>query len=526
MTANERKLFVMGAGVGLLVAVVVAAILIVSGRHTYAAETSSAASMAMKQPAASAQPMADQGTQPGTTLELTPAEITAAGVQVAEVRTAALKTEIAAFGRVEQPEAQLAAVSARIGGRVDKLYVQYTGESVRRGQAIADVYSPDVATAVEDYRLAQENRKQLRDSDDGGARAQADALVSASQRKLELWGVSEKQISAPESSGVPHTTLYASASGSVVERKVTQGQYVNAGDTLFTVADLSQVWIKADVYEDQLPQIRRGQEVEITSEALPNRTLHGHVDFIEPQANQQTRTVPVHVHVANPGMKLLPGMFVNATFVSNAASESIVVPRSAVLDTGTRKIVYVAHPDGVFEAREVAVGAPSDDLFPVTNGLQRGDKVVLSGNFLIDSQAHLSGGMSGMYGGSKEFAANNPPATGGAGSPANAGAAKIDLHADNNPLKAGEDNVFHASLTGADGKPIPDARVTVTLIMPAMPSMGMPEMKSTFELAWSVSQNAYIGKGQPGMSGSWSVTVEARKNGAVIATIHTHLSAK
>jgi hypothetical protein len=131
-----------------------------------------------------------------------------------------------------------------------------------------------------------------------------------------------------------------------------------------------------------------------------------------------------------------------------------------------------------------------------------------------------------MYGGSKEFAANNPPATGGAGSPANAGAAKIDLHADNNPLKAGEDNVFHASLTGADGKPIPDARVTVTLIMPAMPSMGMPEMKSTFELAWSVSQNAYIGKGQPGMSGSWSVTVEARKNGAVIATIHTHLSAK
>ena len=105
----------------------------------------------------------------------------------------------------------------------------------------------------------------------------------------------------------------------MVDRKVTQGQYVNAGDTLFTVADLSQVWIKADVYEEQLPQIRPGQEVEITAESLPNRTLHGHVDFIEPTANQQTRTVPVHVHVANPGMRLLPGMFVNATFVSRAA---------------------------------------------------------------------------------------------------------------------------------------------------------------------------------------------------------------
>ena len=158
----------------------------------------------------------------------------------------------------------------------------------------------------------------------------------------------------------------------MVDRKVTQGQYVNAGDTLFTVADLNQVWIKADVYEEQLPQIRQGQEVEITAESLPNQTLHGHVDFIEPSANPQTRTVPVHVHVANPGMRLLPGMFVNATFVSRAAQPSIVVPRSAVLDTGTRKIVYLARPNGVFEAREVQVGAATEDLFPVSSGLATG----------------------------------------------------------------------------------------------------------------------------------------------------------
>jgi RND family efflux transporter MFP subunit len=524
MTANEKKLFVMGTGTGLVVAVLAAVILIVSGHHTYAAETTSSA---IKQPMAAAQSDTDQGTQPGTTLELTPAEITAAGVQVAEVRTAALKTDIDAFGRVEQPEAQLAAVSARIGGRVDKLYVQYTGESVRRGQAVADVYSPEVATAVEDYQLAQENRKQLRDSDDAGARAQADARVSASQRKLELWGVNKEQIDAPETGGVPHTTLYASASGSVVERKVTQGQYVNAGDTLFTVADLSQVWIKADVYEEQLPQIRSGQQVDITSEALPNRTLHGHVDFIEPEANPQTRTVPVHVHVANPGMRLLPGMFINATFISRAPTESIVVPRSAVLDTGTRKIVYVAHPNGVFEAREVAVGAPSDDLFPVTSGLTLGDKVVLSGNFLIDSQAHLSSGMSGMYGGSKEFAASvasSAAQTPASGSSA-ATTAKINLQADT-PLKAGADNTVNVTVVGLDGKPITDAHVTVTLVMPAMPAMGMPEMRSTFELPWSASKQMYVGKGQPGMPGSWSVTIEASRNGTVISTYRTHLSAK
>lgn len=525
MTPKEKKLIAIGAGGGILATAVFAGLLAYTGARSFAAEATHPP--ALQSMAAARQPAADdQGTQPGTTLSLTPAEITAAGVQVAEVRTVALKTDIASFGRVEQPEAQLAAVSARIGGRVDKLYVQYTGETVRRGQPVADLYSPEVATALSDYRLAQETRNRLGQSDDPGARAQADALVTASQRKLELWGISEKQIDEPEAAGIPHVTLYASASGSVVDRKVTQGQYVNAGDTLFTVADLSTVWIKADVYEDQLTQIRPGQEVEITAEALPNRTLHGHVDFIEPAANPQTRTVPVHVHVANPGMRLLPGMFVNASFVSRAAAETIVVPRSAVLDTGTRKIVYVAKSDGVFEAREVALGTPSDDLFPVVSGLSPGDKVVLSGNFLLDSQAHLSSGMSGLYGGSKEFAAGSAPAAPSGppdGAPP-AAAARLDLHAPT-PLKAGEDNVFTATLTDAGGKPISDAQVKVTLVMPAMPTMGMPEMRSSFDLAWNATQHAYAGKGQPGMTGSWSVTVEARRAGAVLATLRTHLNA-
>jgi len=443
------------------------------------------------------------------------------------VRTAALKTNIDAFGRVEQPESQLAAVSARIGGRIDKLYVQYTGERVKRGQAVADVYSPEVATAVEEYRLAAENRSQLHQSDDAFARQQAEALVAASQRKLELWGISAKQINAPETSSVPHVTIYAYASGTVVERKVTQGQYVNAGDTLFTLADLSQVWIKADVYEEQLPQIRVGQEVDITAESVPNRTLRGHVEFIEPSANPQTRTVPVHVHLANPGMRLLPGMFVNATFISRAAHPSIVVPRSAVLDTGTRKLVYLAKSDGVFEAREIQVGAPTEDLYPVQGGLALGDKVVLSGNFLIDSQAHLSSGMSGLYGGSKEFAGGQQSAAAPTGSKsAEAGAAKIDFHSDADPVKAGADNLFHVKLTDASGKPITDARVTVTFIMPAMPAMGMAEMKSAFDLPWMAEHQMYMGKGQPPTAGSWTVLVEARKNGGVIASLHTHLGAK
>jgi Cu(I)/Ag(I) efflux system membrane fusion protein len=523
---KEKKLFAFGVGAGVLSAALVVGFMTARERRAVRAAANSASPAASNQDKSQA---AQQGTVPGTTVELTPAEITAAGVQVAEVRTAALKTDIAAFGRVEQPEAQLAAVSARISGRVDKLYVQYTGERVRSGQPVADIYSPEVATAIEEYHLAEENRNQLKQSDDAFARTEADALVKASQRKLELWGISGKQSDAPEKDGVPHVTIYSYASGTVVDRKVTQGQYVNAGDTLFTVADLNQVWIKADVYEEQLPQIRQGQEVEITAESLPNRTLHGHVDFIEPAANPQTRTVPVHVHVANPEMRLLPGMFVNATFVSRAAAPSIVVPRSAVLDTGTRKIVYLARPNGVFEAREVQVGDASEDLFPVLHGLALGDNVVLNGNFLIDSQAHLGSGMSGLYGGSKEFASAQQTQT-AASSPANPGAdasaAKIDIHADPNPMKAGEDNQFHVTLTDASGKPISDARVTVTLIMPAMPSMGMPEMKSSIELAWKAGSKTYEGNGQAPMAGTWTVLVEARKNGAVIASLRTHLSAR
>jgi RND family efflux transporter MFP subunit len=526
MTAREKKLIALGAGAGVLAAALVVGILMVREQSSFA----SMLGVSAAKPAATMQPEMSrdkqQGTQPGTTIQLSPAEISAAGVQIAEVRTAALKTEIAAFGRVEQPEAQLAAVSTRIGGRVDKLNVKYTGERVRRGQPVADLYSPEVATAIEEYRLAQENRNHLRQSDDAYARQQADALVQASQRKLELWGISNKQIDAPGSSGVPHVTIYAYASGTVVDRKVTQGQYVNAGDTLFTVADLSQVWIKADVYEEQLPQIRQGQAVDITAESLPNRTLHGRVDFIEPAANPQTRTVPVHVHLANPGMKLLPGMFVNATFVSRAAQSTIVIPRSAVLDTGTRKIVYLARPNGVFEAREVQVGAPSEDLFPVSSGLSLGDKVVINGNFLIDSQAHLSAGMSGLYGGSKEFSASQSTPNSAANKSTEASTAKIEFHADADPMKAGQDNTFHVKLTDASGKPIGDAQVTVTLIMPAMPAMNMPEMKSSFILPWTAGHQMYMGKGQPGMEGTWTVLVDARKNGSVIASFHTHLSAK
>ena len=193
MTSSEKKLFFLGAGAGVAAVALIGGVLAVAQRSCLRVAARDAS--APMQPAArSATQEPQQGTQPGTTVQLTPAEMTAAGVQVGEVRTAVLKTSIDAFGRVEQPESQLAAVSAWIGGRVDKLYVQYTGEPVRRGQRVAELYSPEVATALEEYRLAQEHRGRLAQSDDAFARTQADSLVDASRRKLELWGITPEQI--------------------------------------------------------------------------------------------------------------------------------------------------------------------------------------------------------------------------------------------------------------------------------------------------------------------------------------------
>lgn len=522
MISRDKKLLLIGMLAGAVIAAVLIAAFFLRQESAKAAMQSDG-----QMPSNSAvqkNEITPVGTEPGTAVQLAPDEINAAGVQLAKVTTARITTTVETVGRVEQPEAQLATVPARVGGRIDKLYVQFTGESIRAGQAVAEIYSPDLLASAEEYRLALQNRERMRSSSEREAVENANDLVTASRRRLELWGVSDKQIEAAGTGTAGlHVAIYAPSGGSVVERKVTRGQYVNAGDALFTVADLSTVWVKADVYEFQLQQVRPGQMVEVTSDALPDKVLHGRVDFIEPEANAQTRTIPVHVHVPNPGMRLRPGMYIRAKFISPGERESIVVPRSAVLDTGTRKLVYIAKADGVFEAREIQTGAPSEERYPVLAGLKPGEEVVTNGNFLIDSQTRLTGGMTGLFGGSKEYTNQNAPAS-GSGQNAEKPGGKITFAVEPNPPKSAAENLFHVSVLDENGKPVPDAEVTVTFIMPAMPAMGMPEMRSSFKLPYS--QGMYMGKGDMGMAGSWNVVVEAKRNGQTVATYRTRLNAE
>jgi Cu(I)/Ag(I) efflux system membrane fusion protein len=526
MNTNNRKFLFLGLLIGLVVAALIGVTAKVIDRrwHSQAASAAVADSPASVSKPSDSQPAMNSGTEPGATVELSEEEQKMAGVQIIEVSRKPLMTEISAFGRVEDPESRLSTISARVAGRIEKLYLQYTGQNVERGQAIAEIYSPELLSASEEYKLALDSRNQLHAAAEPDAIRAADDLISASRRRLELWGMTPTQIEhIAAGQSHPAVTIYSTTSGTVVERKVTQGQYVNAGDPLYSVADLSTVWVKADVYESDLAQIRPGQSVEITSDALSGKTIHGSVEFIEPKAATETRTVPVHVHVANPGMRLRPGMFVRAVF-SLHQENALVVPRSAVLDTGTRKLVYIAKADGVFEAREIQTGTPSNDLFPVISGLKPGERVVTNGNFLIDSQTRLSGGMTGLFGGSKEF--GDRQANGG-GPPESqqpsAKMAKLTYRVDPEPLKGAAPAKFAVQLMDG-GNPVTDAQVKITLVMPAMPSMSMPEMRASGALSWNGKE--YSGTVDVPMAGPWNTTIEAARNGHVLASEHVRLTAR
>jgi Cu(I)/Ag(I) efflux system membrane fusion protein len=221
-------------------------------------------------------------------------------------------------------------------------------------------------------------------------------------------------------------------------------------------------------------------------------------------------------------MRLRPGMFVRAVF-NERQENALVILRTAVLDTGTRKLVYVAKQNGVFEAREVQTGTPSNDLFPVISGVKSGERIVTNGNFLIDSQTRLTGGMTGLFGGSKEFGDHQTPGSGTPEKPSPK-AAKITYRTDPDPLQGAAPGKFYVQLVDVTGKAVTDAQVRVTLVMPAMPSMNMPEMRATADLSWNGKE--YSGTINVPTAGSWTTTIEAIRSGQLLASQHVRLTAR
>jgi len=378
-------------------------------------------------------------------------KLSSTAIKLAEVRTQPVErryvsTEIRMVGKVEYDETQLGYISSWVPGRIDRLYVDYTGTRVRKGDHLVYLYSPDLITAQQELLQSLRTLKRYGPGVAESITKTAQRTVDAAREKLRLWGLTKQQISDIEKLGKPddHLTIYSPMSGIVIHKDAVEGIYVNTGTKIYTIADLSKVWIKLDAYESDLPWIRYGQTVEFETEAYPGDIFKGRIAFIDPVLDSQTRTVKVRVNVANPQYKLKPEMFVRAVvhsklsvngkvmdpelagkwispmhpeiikdgpgtcdicgmplvkaeelgYMAQPSDEKeapLVIPASAPLITGTRAVVYVAVPgkEGTFAGREIVLGPRAGDYYLVKEGLSEGEEVVVNGAFKIDSDLQI-----------------------------------------------------------------------------------------------------------------------------------------
>ncbi len=296
-------------------------------------------------------------------------------------------------GLVTFNERTLSQINTKVNGWVERLYVNATGDPVRRGQALLSIYSPDLVSAEEEYLLALLNLKEMEKSPIPEMAAGARRLAEASRRRLEYFDISATQIEALKSSGQvkKHLVLASPVQGIVTKRLVTQGAYVQAGMPLLEVADLSTIWVDTYIYQYELPWIKVGQKVEMNLAYLPGETFAGQIDYIYPYLNSATRTVRVRLRFPNPQLKLKPEMFAQVQIKSPVTKKVVVVPSEAVLDTGLKQRVFIALGNGRFEPREVKLGVYGDgnQYREVLAGLQGGEEVVTSAQFMLDSESRF-----------------------------------------------------------------------------------------------------------------------------------------
>jgi len=379
-------------------------------------------------------------------LKLSPAAQKLAGIVTVAAERRFIPAEVRLSGKVDYDETRLGHIAARVPGRLDRLYVDFTGMRVSKGDHLADIYSPELIAAQEELIQALRAAEELKASGLDSIRETALETVDAVREKLRLWGLTPAQIEEIETRGRPtdHLTLYAPMGGIVIRKSAVEGMYVKTGEEICTIADLSRLWVKLDAYESDLPMIKYGQQVELRTEAYPGERFNGKISFIDPSLNAKTRTVKVRVNVDNRDGRLKPEMFVHAR-VEAGVSESgaivgtnlagkwicpmhpeiiksrqepcdicgmdlvtaaslgytdddpskrkppLIIPASAPLITGKRAVVYVAssEKEGVFEGREVVLGPRAGEWYVVREGLAEGELVVVEGNFKIDSAVQI-----------------------------------------------------------------------------------------------------------------------------------------
>lgn len=309
------------------------------------------------------------------------------GVQTGVAEMRSLGRSVRTVGRVAVDETRLVKISTKFDGYIEKLFVNVTGQQIRKGQPLFSVYSPDLLATQQDYLLAMRAAKA------------SPSLLAASRQRLLLWDVSVADIRELQRSGTVRKslTIHSPANGYVLNKIAVEGARVTPGEPLFEIANLDRVWIQADVYESELPFIQLGASATTTLSYVPGRIWTGRVTFIAPTVDPMTRTVKVRSEFDNPDGALKPEMFADVV-IQQPVRRVVVVPDSAVLQTGTRSIVFLVKGDGKFEPREVIVGTKSEQFYEVRSGLKAGEKVVIQANFLIDSESRLKAALAAMSG--------------------------------------------------------------------------------------------------------------------------------
>lgn len=319
-------------------------------------------------------------------VSLPPARQQLIGVKLgrAEYRTITAATRT--VGRVAVDERRLSQVHAKFEGVIEALHVSFTGQPVRRGQPLLAIYSPDVLATQQELLLAQQNRSEF-----------GKELAEAARHRLRLWDMSDAEIAQVARTGraVRAITLRSPVTGVVLRKDALLGARVMPENTLYEIADLSSVWVLADVYESELANLRIGQTAQMTLTSAPGRTWTGRITFVSPVLDEATRTAKVRLEIANPDGLLKPDMYANVS-LQQSASPVLTVPDSAVLQTGTRSVVFVARGNGQFDPREVQTGAKGGGYIEIRGGVSAGETVVVDANFLIDSESRLKSALSQM----------------------------------------------------------------------------------------------------------------------------------
>ncbi len=451
-------------------------------------------------------------------VQLTPERMQSIGVQTGTVEYKQLSDDIRATGTVDINERLLSYVQVRFPGYIRKVFADATYQYVRKGEPLFTIYSPDLVATQQEYLLARQNQKTMSTSTIDGVADGAATLSSAAEQRLQQWDIPETEISKLKEAGKPVTdlTINSPVEGYITERNALPNMYVEPSTKLYTVADLSRVWVYAQVFQDDIGRIRPGDMAQITVDSYPGRIFSGQIEEILPQVDMATRAVRVRLAIANPGLKLKPGMFVNVD-LKTSLGRQLVVPASAVFQSGTRQLVFLNHGNGSLEPKEIAIGPRVGDDFIVFKGLTAHESIVTSASFLIDSESQLQAAAGSFV----------PPAPGAGGSSSTANApaaaqANIDFATDPNPPQKGS-NVFRVKLTSADGTPTTGAEITVTFYMAGMPAMGMAAMNTTTKLI-DKGNGMYEGGDSLSSGGTWQATISAQKSGQTIATKQLHVN--